>query len=391
MHILEVPSFFTPYGGEFCLDQAKSLASLGHKVRILSNVQLSVRKSFAEFVSMPYGRFYEMRDGIMVYSSYMRGIPMVVRPNVRRWIKIVRSMFVQYVKQYGMPDILHAHCAKWAGYAAMLISRDYGVPYVITEHLPKMILDKEFGKDYDRAWQVKMLKETYNSASLVIPVSKELVDELSPIFGCDYRWKWISNTIDTDFFCYKNRKVTEGRKFRFCCTANYIYRKGYDVLFEAFDKLYNVCHDVELYIAGKGTDGKDCLQAIEKLSARDSIVCCGNLDKEGVRSLLYKSDVMVLATRSEVQPLSILEAMSTGLPVISTECIPESLRIEDGCFIVPVNDSETLSETMHNVLNKKSFDGYKISENVKMLASKEIVGRKIEAAFLEITKQASGM
>jgi hypothetical protein len=40
MHILEIPSFFTPYGGEFCLDQAKALKAVGHEVRILSNVQL---------------------------------------------------------------------------------------------------------------------------------------------------------------------------------------------------------------------------------------------------------------------------------------------------------------------------------------------------------------
>ena len=40
MHILEIPSFFPPYGGLFCLDQAKALKALGHEVRILSNVQL---------------------------------------------------------------------------------------------------------------------------------------------------------------------------------------------------------------------------------------------------------------------------------------------------------------------------------------------------------------
>ena len=42
MHILEIPSFFTPYGGEFCLEQAKALKALGHEVRILSNVQLGI-------------------------------------------------------------------------------------------------------------------------------------------------------------------------------------------------------------------------------------------------------------------------------------------------------------------------------------------------------------
>ncbi len=44
MHILEIPSFFPPYGGEFCLEQSKALQQLGHEVRILSRVQLGITK-----------------------------------------------------------------------------------------------------------------------------------------------------------------------------------------------------------------------------------------------------------------------------------------------------------------------------------------------------------
>ena len=48
MHILEIPSFFPPYGGEFCLEQARALQALGHEVRVLSNVQLSIKRSISE-------------------------------------------------------------------------------------------------------------------------------------------------------------------------------------------------------------------------------------------------------------------------------------------------------------------------------------------------------
>ena len=51
MHILEIPSFFTPYGGEFCLDQAKALKAQNHEVRILSNVQLGVTIGLKGFLS----------------------------------------------------------------------------------------------------------------------------------------------------------------------------------------------------------------------------------------------------------------------------------------------------------------------------------------------------
>ena len=161
MHIVEIPSFFPPYGGEFCLEQSKALRSLGHEVRIISNVQLSVKKSPKDYFTFPYRRRFTEMQGVPVYQSYMRGLPLMIRPNVHRWVKIVRQMFKEYEKQYGRPDILHAHCAKWAGYAAMLIGKEEGIPYVVTEHLSLMALKEEFGEDTANAWQIPLLRTVY--------------------------------------------------------------------------------------------------------------------------------------------------------------------------------------------------------------------------------------
>ena len=109
MHIVVIPSFFPPYGGEFCLEQSKALHDMGHEVRIISNVQLSIRKSLREFLFFDYQRRFTTMQGIPLYQSYMRGVPMTIRPNVNRWVKIVRSMYKDYVSLYGRPDILHAH------------------------------------------------------------------------------------------------------------------------------------------------------------------------------------------------------------------------------------------------------------------------------------------
>ena len=89
---------------------------------IVSNVQLSVKKSLSEFVKLPYSHHYKMLDDVTVYQSYMRGIPKCFRLNAKRWIRIVKKMFDEYVAENGKPDIIHAHCCKWAGYAAMQLS-----------------------------------------------------------------------------------------------------------------------------------------------------------------------------------------------------------------------------------------------------------------------------
>ena len=383
MHILEIPSFFTPYGGEFCLDQAKALKAVGHEVRILSNVQLGFSIGGKDYFVLPSCRYEHEQDGITVCQSFQRGVPKAIRWNMKRWVAIVCDMFDDYVARYGKPDILHAHCAKWAGYAAMRISRKYGIPYVITEHLSKLVFEKEFGPAPSDTWQIPLLKACYREAKMVVPVSEELVDNIACYFGKDYRWQAISNTIDTDFFHYQPRSPREGRAFRFCCLANYWPLKGYDVLIPAFQQLQKSGVNAELHIAGRGTDSAECLS---KLS--DGIKSHGLIDKEAVRALLYQSDALVLASRSEVQPLVLLEAMSTGIPVIATDCIPQSLRIEGGCTIVPVDETDTLAEAMKSVVQETSFDGKAVSEKVRKLASPEVIGRQLSALFTDILASA---
>ena len=379
MHILEIPSFFTPYGGEFCLDQAKALKAVGHEVRILSNVQLGFSMGGKDFFVLPSCRYEHERDGITVYQSFQRGVPKAIRWNMKRWVAIVCDMFDDYVARYGKPDILHAHCAKWAGYAAMKISQKYGVPYVITEHLSKLVFEKEFGPAPSDTWQIPLLKECYRDAKMVVPVSVELVDAIACYFGKDYRWQAISNTIDTDFFSYRQRLPKEGRAFRFCCLANFWPLKGYVVLIPAFQQLRQEGIHAELHIAGRGTDSAECRSMLS-----DGMTTHGLLNKEDVRALLYQCDALVLASRSEVQPLVLLEAMSTGIPVIATDCIPQSLRIEGGCAIVAVDEIGALAEAMKSVFYQTSFDGKAVSERVKLLASPEVIGNRLSALFSDI-------
>jgi glycosyltransferase involved in cell wall biosynthesis len=378
MHILEIPSFFPPYGGLFCLDQAKALKALGHEVRILSNVQLGATIGLRDYVVRPYLRYEHVMDGITVCQSYQRGLPGVIRFNVNRWVNIVCSMFDDYVKKYGKPDVLHAHCAKWAGYAAMKISEKYGIPYVISEHLSKLLFEKEFGPAPSDAWQIPMLKACYHEAKMVMPVAEELVDNIACYFGKDYRWMAISNTIDTQYFCYRPRAPREGRTFRFCCLANFWPLKGYDVLIPAFQQLRQSGEDAELHIAGRDTDTKAF-----RAQLSSGMKVHGLLDKAGVRQLLYECDALVLASRSEVQPLVLLEAMSTGIPVIATDCIPQCLRIEGGCSIVPVDDAAALSQAMAQVMTGPEVDGEKLSEQVKALASPQVVGMCLQTIFGE--------
>lgn len=382
MHILELPSFFPPYGGLFCLDQSKALAARGHTVRIVANVQLGITLSRWKFLAAQTGVEERTMDGITVYYRQMRGWPMSPKRNMKRWVATVCGMADRYISLHGRPDVIHAHCAKWAGLAAMKIGEKWGIPYVVTEHLSSLVFAAEIKGNPEDAWQVKLLKRVYKRAARVVPVAAELVDNIAPYFGKDYQWTEVPNTIDTDFFRFSPRKPLEGRTFTFCCLAMFIPLKGYDVLLEAFSRYLNESgNDARLIVAGTYTDSPRLANMVENFGLKHKVDIRGLVDKQGVRSILYESDCLVLASRSEAQPLVLIEAMSTGIPVVATEIIPQSMRLE-GCHIVPVDDAEAMAHEMKAVRdNYAQVRGEALSRNISLRFSPEVVGEKLTEVF----------
>ncbi len=380
MHIVELPSFFPPYGGEFCLEQSKALARRGHKVSILANVQLSVRRSVREFLTMPYGKEMLEIEGVRVERRFMRGLPKSARRNAERWVRRVERMFDEYVEANGVPDIIHAHCAKWGGQAAMIISKRYHIPYVVTEHLSYEVFASEF-TEHDDAWQIPLLKRVYAEADRVVTVSDELVDNLSPLFGKDYRHTTISNTVDTEFFKYKPRVWEDGHRYTFCCLANFWPLKRYDVLLDAFCRLPE---DTSLLIAGRGTDNRSFQALLMKYPSVSRVKVLGRIEKQSVRNVLYASDCLVLASESESQGLCLVEAMSTGIQTIATDAVPLNVSRYEGCHTVPVGDVKALAEQMKKVMAEGNVDGRHLSEAIDKDFSPKVIGEKIEKLFLEI-------
>lgn len=127
-----------------------------------------------------------------------------------------------------------------------------------------------------------------------------------------------------------------------------IFQKRHDVLIEAFSKFVKWYPSFMLYFYGDGPDKKKMQNQVSKLSLEGKVIFAGitNTPIEVMRN----SKMYILTSDFEGIPNSLIEAMSLGLPCISTDCRPGGARllINDGIngFIVPQGDSNAIAEKM---------------------------------------------
>lgn len=134
--------------------------------------------------------------------------------------------------------------------------------------------------------------------------------------------------------------------------GSFIYRKGIDVLLEA-------CWDLEntaLVLVG----GKDITPFLPKTDMKPHvhIYVEGFKSESDVRRYYQAADVFVLPTREDIWGLVVNEAMSAGLPVITTDKCGAGLElIEDGVngYIVPIENIQKLKEKIQIVMETKEI------------------------------------
>lgn len=132
--------------------------------------------------------------------------------------------------------------------------------------------------------------------------------------------------------------------------GQFIHRKGFDVLLEAWNK--ELDESCSLVIVGGGEEENQYRQYIADHNL-ENVQLVGFKQKEEIFEYYKAADLFVLPTREDIWGLVINEAMVCGLPVISTNmCLGAVELIENGIngYIVPVNNSNELTEAMKKLL-----------------------------------------
>ena len=126
--------------------------------------------------------------------------------------------------------------------------------------------------------------------------------------------------------------------------------KGIDILLQALQTVIRELPETKLHIAGSGPEFGRLESLARNLALSESVVFLGK--KDNIHGLFLDSSCLILPSRQENLPLVLLEAMSSGVPVIATEVggIPEIVRHGETGILVPPENPGRLAEAIIDTL-----------------------------------------
>lgn len=198
------------------------------------------------------------------------------------------------------------------------------------------------------------LPELFDMAASVMVRSEFMGDKLAGL-GCPRSKLWINRTgIPLDEFPFKIRERRPEDPIVFMQAGRLIPKKGLGETIEAFDRVRRELGRAELWIAGKGELKEELATQVQHLRLADAVRFLGFLDTPELVRYLHEAHVFVhpsVTTESGDQegvPNSMLEAMATGLPPITTRHagIPEAVVDGETGWLVDEHSPREIADRM---------------------------------------------
>jgi glycosyltransferase involved in cell wall biosynthesis len=384
------PSPSHRYAGVFVREHAKAVRAAGHEVAVLHlpGEPGDGRKPW----QMIEETDATLTEGIPTYHVYCRAVSVPRLGRVSKLSTNWRYAWSGYraarrIRARGFrPDVIHAHVFT-TGLPAVSIARLFRRPLVITEHstaFPRQTL----GRGARR-----VAAFVFGRAARVLPVCAFLQRAIEA-YGIKARFDIVPNAVDTALFFPADsaaavpagRKPRPARRLLFVGSLEEAHHKGFPELVEALAMLHRRRTDWRLEVAGDGPTRPDYERLVAATGLQDAVVFRGRMSKIDIAALMRASDLFVLPSRFENLPCVIIEAMASGLPVVSTTVggIPEMVSDGDG-ILVPPQDPAALADALDRALsNLASFDRAAIAARARERFSLEAVGTQLQAVYEDV-------
>ncbi len=204
--------------------------------------------------------------------------------------------------------------------------------------------------------RLSLLKKCDTFVATTEQIKRELIDRSVP----EERIVLIPNGVDTERFTPSTRDekrilreklgIRPGPACIF--VGRLIRRKGVDVLLRAWKEVMRDIPNATLFIVGGGEEKETLQRLSESFRSGTGVSFLGHIGPAEVAEYYKISDLFVFPSRGEGMPNAILEAMSSGLPVIATAIGGIVDMITDGGNgrLVPPDDHGALAASIKEVL-----------------------------------------
>lgn len=308
MRLLFLNYEFPPLGGG-------AATASRHLIREWTAMGVEVRVITSHFPGLPWR---EEQDGAVIHrlpvfrrrrdrgrigemALYMAGASLLSPVLAARW----------------KPDAALAFIGIPSGPVAWGLKRLTGVPYVVCLRGGDVPGFRCEGVDGFHRLLAPATRRIWGQAAAVTANSQGLAD-LARVFMPDLAVPVIPNGVDTDlFFPAPPRPGLMGDgPVRLLAVGRLVGQKGFDLLFDALAR--PGLERAELDLVGDG-EWRDTLQAqADRLGLSGRIRFRGWLDRADLATVYREADLFVLSSRDEGMPNVVLEAMASGLAVVST-------------------------------------------------------------------------
>ena len=271
-------------------------------------------------------------------------------PRGFRWLRripLVRTIatelrYLPTLVRLARTDVVHVFSASYwsfllAPVPAMLAGRVLG---------RRVVLHYHSGEAADHLGRWGLLVHPWLRLAHAIVVPSEYLRRIFEQHGHPSTVIW--NVIDRQAFPFRERARLAPKLLSVRNLESYY---GVDTVIRAFAHVRACRPDATLTVAGAGSERRALERLVEDLGVR-GVQFLGRVERDAMPALYASADILVNASVVDNQPVSLLEAWSSGLPVITTPTGAIGDMIDDGRtgVIVPSGDGVAIADAVRALL-----------------------------------------
>jgi glycosyltransferase involved in cell wall biosynthesis len=326
------------------------------------------------------------RDGyrtILVYYGKPGGLlaPFQLGTRVRAYLRAVRLAR----KHLPVPDVVHGHIVVDGGIIAAWLGRYWKRPVVISEH--HTVYQRKRALSPVRSG---LARWACRSARRILPVSEQLGRSMQEQNQLGGRYTVVSNVVDDCLFSVPANPPEDPPPLRLLHVSNFAepHKNVPGILRVAAQLQRSHPGAFRWTLAGDG-DHEWLRREVERVQLPDKVIrISGPHTETEVANLMQTHQAFVLFSRTENQPVVLLEAQCTGLPCVATGVGGIDGVIDDPAkgLLVLSEDEEGLRQALMDLLRDYArYNRKRIAEHARARYGEAAVLRQLDSVYRVVT------